>query len=169
LRLRSRKFEGRLRGIVVPISASRIRAPLLAAGLLLAGVADAPGQILIARPEALDGIGVPVSPGILSRGVSPADTVPTFAPFLSSVSLLPRYLHDVIQERPASPENLAFEAYLERERQRRNAEEWQDSRLARLRGEPEVARDADRGAGGPLRVPERIASNLGGWSTVDVK
>ena len=39
------------------------------------------------------------------------------------------------EERPAPTDNLAFEAYLERERARQQADEWQLSKLARLVGE----------------------------------
>jgi hypothetical protein len=148
--------------------ASRI-APLLAfAGLSIAGVAPASAQVLTTRPEPLQGVGVVASPRLLGQGVSPADTVPAFAPYLSTVGLLPRYLSGVGEERPAPSENLAFEAYLERERRRQEADEWQRSKLDRLVGAPGVPDDVTRDLEEALRVPDEITSLLGAGSALDV-
>lgn len=154
-------------GVGLPLIAGA-RLSLVVAGMLLAGGASAHAQLVTARPEPLEGIGVPLSPGILAGYTSPADTVPTFAPFLSTVGLLPRYLVETVRERPAPSESLALEAYLESERRRQQAGEWQQSKIMRLLGVEAVPGDTLGRLGGALRLPDEISSLFGGGSALDV-
>ncbi|MFN2431207.1 MAG: hypothetical protein ABR599_00030 [Gemmatimonadota bacterium] len=144
-------------------------APLLAAALtaLLAGRSPLVAQVITANPEPLEGFGVVLSPGALSRGVSPADTVPAFAPYHSTVSMLPRYLLGG-ENRPAPSENLDFEAFLEGQREREEDAAWQQSKIDRLLGETPLPGDTADALAGALRLPDEITGLFGGSSALDV-
>ncbi|MBA2565326.1 MAG: hypothetical protein H0V09_07870 [Gemmatimonadetes bacterium] len=167
-----------------PAAASVRLRVLLGALLSLAAGAPLSAQVQTSRPTPLEGIGVVLSPGVLDRGVSPADTVATFAPYLSTVSLLPRYLTGFGEGRPAPSENLALDAFLEAQRVREEARAWQEAKLERLLGgrAPGALGEAEGdttalGATGPadtlatgdaLPIPNRVLSLFGGTSALDV-
>ncbi len=130
------------------------------AAFLLAAAGSARAQVMTTPPQPVRGPGIAVSPGLLS-GASPADTVATFAPFLSTVSLVPRYLVDSSQPRPAAPESFALETYLQAERQRREQDAWQQALLAGLAGEAPAPGDTLPRLGGALRLPREITSLVG--------